>query len=618
MSEVEYPSTAVQVSETNPAMAPGPEQTGAGAWSGRSVRSIGVPESGQHHHLADRLAEPLHARQAGEAPPGRPASNREEETTARDTPLGGRQVRPFGWPKNMELHKLTPEALARLATDPRSPTRIRETPLHDLRHEDVLHNLPAEVRREFLGERAAAWNLAEELTLDDDTTAAISRQVLHDDIPVELVAPLANAHVRLKEQLDELGNAQSGPELETAMRAIRDAMAQAFDDAGQQLTSDNRHRAFKMFWRVVLAPVPEEQAQGIVEQLNRAGSPLRSLGEGAAWYRNECRRQQTAPQSAGTGQRPHPAAQQTPRTAQQPSRTPRQPSASPGPRPVGTPTFSRQSIEAATDYSLMMRSLAEVLHEKTGRPTIAPADAGTADVPDRTIAALRNLGVPMPAPRRLGRQNPDTPVSESGIAAICRQLDEHLQIASRGSFVQGVSAECLRDIQNNNYVIGNRQVPGDFDSVKREIAAFCSNPDGHLNPNLLRNLSMLAYRGGIDCVRRTCLNNSRPDIALFSEDPVLTEVQQVHRLWRDESGNVILESWRVGHVKQVRRQDANGGAETVDLDPRRSILDLRVRFGFDGVTGQPSFQGVSIGYALVPAAQTPALAAATDETASAR
>ena len=261
----------------------------------------------------------------------------------------------------------------------------------------------------------------------------------------------------------------------------------------------------------------------------------------------------------------------------------------------------------------MMRSLAEVLQEKTG--SCRPVEVN-GNVPDEMIVTLRNLGISMPAPRRLGQQNRDTPISEAGLAAMRQQLSEHLRVKGQGQFKNGVSAECIRDVRNNTYVIENDRIQHDQYSIGQAMLDFCTPPGGHLNRLLLRNLSMLAYRGAFDCVRETCLNYARPEIALFSEEPVVPDVDQYHRVVRDGAGNVILESRQVGKVQQVIRRNENGTPETVDLDPDRSLLDLTVRFKLDGTTGQPELKDACIDYAFIPVQETFGEFDSADETMS--
>ena len=261
----------------------------------------------------------------------------------------------------------------------------------------------------------------------------------------------------------------------------------------------------------------------------------------------------------------------------------------------------------------MMWSLAEVLHEKTGRYTPIEING---NVPDETIVTLRNLGVSMPAPRRLGRQNQDAPISEAGLAAIRQELSEQLRVKGRGEFERGVSAECIRDVQNNTYVIENKLVQHDQGSVGQAMIDFCTAPGGHLDQQLLRNLSMLAYRGAFDCVRETCLNYARPEIALFSEEPLVTDIEQSHRLARDRIGDVTLESRLVGKVQQVKRRNESDSLETVDLDSDQSHVDLTVRFKLGGATGQPELKDACIDYAFIPAEESFGNFASADEAMS--
>ena len=667
MSEVEYSPIATQASETNPAFAPTPDQVRVDTRSGRAVYVVQGLDTGEAAGASNRFAESLRDRHAGTTSLGNSNSNR-EEAQVRDTPLGDRHARAVqsegdsppatststgrtprssnpasdagevhehpgvraarNWPAYIDPGNLTPEALARLANNSPSATGARQTPVHAPEREDVLRSLPVEVQREFLRERAAAWSVVEDLDLDlDDTTkAAIKQQVLHDDIPHYLVAPLANAYLQIKDELGSLSGAHSGNELQTAMRAIRTAMNRAFDEAGLQLSPNNRHRACKTFWRIVLAPGRRDQALGIAGQLRREGSPLRALGEGATWYKDEHHRLQTAPQPSQAAAQSSRAAEQSPRVqrrsqrtgqrgyqmATQPPRAAQRPSASTHPGSARTPA-GRASLKTATDYSLMMCSLAEVLHEKTGS---CPPVEVNGNVPDETIVTLRNLGVSMPAPRRLGQQNENTPISEAGLTAMRQQLSEHLRVKGRKEFKHGVSAECIRDVENNTYVIENKLVQHDQGSVGQAMLQFCSSPGGYLNQRLLKNLSMLAHRGAFDCVRETCLNYARPEIALFSEEPVVTDVEQSHQLARNEAGDVTLESRLVGKVQQVKGRNESGTLETVDLDPDQSHLDLTVSFKLDGATGQPELKDACIGYAFIPAEGSSGDFDSADETMS--
>ena len=197
-----------------------------------------------------------------------------------------------------------------------------------------------------------------------------------------------------------------------------------------------------------------------------------------------------------------------------------------------------------------------------------------------------------------------------------QQLSEHLRVKGRGEFKHGVSAECIRDVENNTYVIENKLVQHDQGSVGQAMLQFCSSPGGHLNQRLLKNLSMLAHRGAFDCVRETCLNYARPEIALFSEEPVVTDVEQSHRLARDPAGDVILESRLVGKVHQVKRRNESGTLETVDLDPDQSHLDLTAHFKLDGTTGQPELKDACIDYAFFPAEESFGVFDSADETMS--
>ena len=264
-----------------------------------------------------------------------------------------------------------------------------------------------------------------------------------------------------------------------------------------------------------------------------------------------------------------------------------------------------------------MFSLAEVLNEKTDWFVHGVPFTSNRDVPDETIATLRNLGVPMPAPRRLGGQNRNTPISEPTIAAIRMQVQERQQNKMAARWTNPESEERIQDPEHNTYFIQESKLPDNRESIARELAALCRREDHKLNRRLLCNLLVLAHQGALDCVQDTCLNSARPDIALFSEEPVLTEARQSYKFSRTLYGNVTLISERFGKVKQVRAQNEYGDLETVDLDTEQSHFHLKARFVLDHVTGMPELDRVTVDYAFIPTAEVPERSAPTDETSSA-
>ena len=656
MSEVEFAPFAAHAGEGNPAIASTPKQTGATAWFARVVRPVGNLDTGENIELAERFAERTREGRAGATSYGLPNSNRGEEAVIRGRPIDDRQVRVIlaecanqppaaGSPTRparqdpasnageslapvsashhplptIDQHKLTPEALARLRTDLESGTSAGQIPAPARQDENESAHFPFRLTHRFLRERAAARAAVGELNLGAAAKAAIADEVIHDDIPAALIPVLGNAYVRVKDDLARLGTPLAGRALQNTVRAIRDAMTNAFDEAGIELNIESRHRACKMFWRFVLAPGADVQAQAIANQLNPAGSPLRALGEAVTWYRDEHHRAQPVPLSSRRGREPSltgqpPRTGQHSRTGQQPFRMAQQSCAMTNAGSAGTSAVSQESLRAATDYSVMMRSLAEVLDEKTGCFFDSLTLFGNDDVPDHTIATLRNLGVSMPAPARLGKKNRGTPVSEPGFAAMRQQLEEHIRIKSNEKTISGALAECIYDLHNNTFSIENRKLPHNNRVIRREIAEFCADQSGTANRQLLKNLSMLAYHGGFNCVRDTCLNTARPEIALFSEEPVITEVEQSHNLSRNESGDVILHSDQIGKVQQIKRRDEHGKLEIVDLDPNESRLGLTVRYKLNGETGKPTLEDVGIDYAFVLPAEVTEGRASADES----
>ena len=674
MSEIENHPIAARATGGEPTTALTPDQTGNATRSGRVARSIGNLDSGGNLELADRFAGSSRDRCVRETSFGLQNESGVEVARGRGQPLGARQVlvtptehddlaatdnampgllrqnaasntgeatasvgATHHAPLNIHRDKLTPEALARLNTGLRSGTSGRHSPDPELPDEAGQRNLTGQLTGRFLQERAAARTAVEALHLNPAAKVAIVEQVIHDDIPAAWIPAMGRAYSRIGDHIARLGAPLSGRGLQETVRAIRNAKNDAFDEAHLEVNTENQHRAHKMFWRFVLAPGASARAQAIVDQLRPAGSPLRAIGDAATWYRGEYQPSQTVQPSPGRVQRSSrmtrqapqrvqqsapraqqfsPTAQQSTRSVQHSPQAMQHSSTSSNLPSTRMSAFSPESLRAATDYSVMICSLAEVLDEKTGWLWTSLSIVGDNNVPDQTIATLRNLGVPMPAPARLGEQNRKTPISEPALAAIREQFEEHLRIKRSGTLEFGVLAECIRDVRNNTYAIEGRELRRDNETVAHEMQAFCTGRNSGLNRTLLSNLSMLAYRGGFNCVHATCLNNARHDMALFAEEPVITEVEQSHYLSRTESGDVILNSEQWGKVRQLKIPVEHGDRETVDLDPDSSHLRLAIRFRLDGTTGRPALEDVNIDYAFIPLDDGPESLATEDETSS--
>ena len=587
MAEVAYPPFVTQTGEGNPTADTRPDQTGAASWRGRDVRFVGSPDTGESPALADGFLRSPLAGHAGDDMFEWPHSSTDEEAPVRGKPLGDRQARVVVTEGDVP----TPEARVNRETDPWRGTTGGQTPAPAHRDAIALQSPSGRAADGFRRERAAALAEVQALQLDEDAKASIAEQVMRGEISAPLVSALGGAYLRIQDDLGWLGGPLSPRDLQYTLRSIRNAMNNAFDEAGVEIDAANRLQAFKTFWRFVLAP--GNSAQAILNQFEPPQSPLRAVGEAAYWYCGEHQRSQPA-------QRPPRRARQSHRTERQPPQAARQPGASTRAKPAQATAAHRESLKNATDYSVMLRSLAQVLDEKTGMTSSSLLIIPNNNVPDETIVTLRNLGVRMPAPARLGQQNRSALISEGTLEAVRRQLDEHLRVKNSESSGTPILEECVRDIPCNSYSIGGRDLPSDNASVGEEMINFCKGRDGSVNQVLLKNLSMLAYRGGFNCVLDTCLKNAQPEVALFSEEPVMSVVGQSHDLSRARNGDVILRSELHCKVNQLKTRNEQGEPEAVDLDADNSHVHLAIRYKLDGTTGQPALDDIDIGYAFMP------------------
>ena len=476
-------------------------------------------------------------------------------------------------PLHLDVARLTADARDELNGRLQACIDDGTIPADRLGDEAALRAAAGRVVGDFVKERAAAATAVAGLTvIDVDDRGAMIDQVMHDIVPASMVPAVLSAGVVLTDDLAALGSPLKTRELQDRVAAVLNAMTQAFSCSETKIDGCNRDAMCRMFWRFLLARAEDGRVQALADTMRAPWSPLRAIGAAARWYADvfpgtddEAQVRQSEPENA----------------TQLPSR-------------------DAQSARNAAAIAAMTSALVAVANERLDASRHVAPLAADDDVPDQTIATLRNLGVAMPAPHRIGEVNPRVPISVPGLRAIGQELESHLQSKGAARFEGGVLQESTRDHDRITYVIEGRKLPLDKGTVLREMRNFCSDGEYGLNEKLLKTLSMVAYRATTGCVLSTCLNPLRSDVAVFDGLPTLYPVVRYCNISSDDRGDVLVQCEHSGPVIRLDSIDRRGDPVLVETDPSASHVGVAVTIRIDARTAEVELKDVRISYSLMP------------------
>ncbi len=472
-------------------------------------------------------------------------------------------------------------------------------------------------------EREAARKQLDRLDLADDcdasARAALKFQLTVDSLPVQLVSPLARAYGLVKEDLARLGGRQSRVQLQKIIRRVSEAISEAFRQSGIDVSVENQNMMYVQAWRFLLAPGGESGAASILRQFQGSRSLLRDICEGANWYRVEFPSIQAWSRFAAVGN-----VESNPRS---PDRR-----ASPG-SSASTPKDARHAV---TVCSTLLLSLHTVVNEKLRTANRVVPLGCNAKPSDAAVAALRDLGVPFPAPDRVGRANRQVSLSKHQRREINAQLHDQLTDSARqGVDVFGLTKGCGQDLKrdharylgqqrrvgsgracNRYYIDSDRCLPQDPDTVSLAMRRFCtewnSRGEAAVNHELLRNVSAMAHGATFDSVHAACMDPARPELALMNGQIHGIVQHTSYRLSRTASNEPRLHLERLlrpcWYEPQYRCSSADvadgganesGGDRPVSLNPTRSSFRTRIEVKFDPQTQTPFVYKVRLSYNLV-------------------
>lgn len=472
----------------------------------------------------------------------------------------------------------------------------------------------------FVAERIAARAEVEALQIPGDfggrKKAALLAQVSCDNIPARLAQTLGLAYNEVEKDLARLAKPLprehflAPQQLQNSISAIHLAISRAFAAADVKPLVSDQSELHRFAWRFLLAPGGVSGAEAIHGQLAPSDSLLRELGEAATWYGywfpgpGEWERKYESADRSLHGKRIH----------------------------------TEETRHTAACYAELINSLASVLEEQLGNRVDA-VPLGWNDAPaDRAIATLRNLGIPFPAPNRLGadKANDDVLLCESQMKEMSTKLGLHLNQSRREKTdVFGIAMGCREYLDEDHerytelhrrlgsgrafvryYIDSEQFLPQDPDAVAQALRNFCLETDGRgnqaANSKMLKKISAMAHHATLDCLYSGCLNPDRPDLAIMDGRIVSATKHTAFRLSRNENNEVRLEIeeelrpfWYLpvnkdnANRRMGRATDDDASADRIPLSPTQSHVHTRVAMKFDSRRYNPEIDRVDVDYCLV-------------------
>ena len=454
---------------------------------------------------------------------------------------------------------------------------------------EALRALAEEVVGRFIAQREAARSEVRAFRYNpQETRQALLALVTRDNIPAGLVRKAQDTAFLVGAELARLVRPLPAEELESVVDKLHVDLTTTWREPGVEYSEIEEALAYRWVWRFVLASRGEDEAVAILGQTAPKDSPLRGIAEAAAWYAEEF--DETAPYIG----------------AARPARD------------------ARSFKPRASHIAGTLQSLWDTLHERTGwEANGGRVFKANAFPDDRAIASLRNLGVPFPAPGRLGVAQPVVPISNPAQTEMNEALGDHVRTSDQINR-SGLARNCVNFLRYNEtlpvdrfrarFFIDGRELPrnADAETVARAMKDFCRDTNGIVNENLLASVSRVFDHATIDCVYAGCMAPKRPDLAILDGYPEGVYEGHSYSLWKNDDGEVRLgvgEMITPLYFHRRQRSPADPAAPRPTdgaARPRREMLSgkashfcTRALVKFDPESHRPEFGKVEIGYSLI-------------------
>ena len=434
----------------------------------------------------------------------------------------------LGTPGSVADSGISPDAAEHLCRRFASSIDSGDIRPDELVDDGALQSLARDVVAQFKKERKAALERLGALSyVDDAERKAFLAQVSRDTVSPILVSCLAFAHEMLCERLSCLTSALPPEELHSVIAYTLLSIQSAWDNVGIEVTADNEQRLYRETWRFLLAPLPPDMVESIYGHYVAGDGPARRIGEAASWYATEFG---DSPEAARTYEDTEGRV---------------------------TLIHGEDSFKLARGYSNMLSGLAAVLHEKISpRADQAPPMRPLERPGDQTVATLRNLGIPFPAPDRLDCAAVDVPLSEPAMVEMRSEFAWHIQacrkVVRNGNLGAGMTKNFMDFLAANEQVRQQRRkacfrvdgvdLPGGAgtSAVVDALRRFCMDDTDGVDEKLLTRISQAASPETLRCVYAACMDPRRPDLAILNGYPRGVYEEHSYSLSKEEDGAVRL------------------------------------------------------------------------------
>ena len=462
---------------------------------------------------------------------------------------------------------------------------------------EELNAIVEKVVGKFAGERFAAAQAAQELPVSDAATKGrMLQEIVHGSMPASMVPTFCKVYPRLSQSFIELGKNDPRPppeKLEKALTEMHDTTMEVIR-AGQA-SFEGKETVMRSLWRVALAGHDSGQVQGIIDQMAQQGSPLWHFGRGVHYYRYDFG-QSDACLKAKKGVEGEGARQSPPDTVWV---------GSSGRQHAGEGGIYQSSIDTASNYDYMLNNLAQLCKDKTGAPEPLVGMSSLEALSDNAVTMMRNLGIKVPAPNRLGEENSDFRLSDQALEKVQGSIAHQSQRAASTKVVDGVLTEFTRDLGRATYRLQGEDLGTDPKAILDRLREFCTDGSGKLNEEMLLGISKVAYQATLGSLM-SILSPGSEHIAPFQSMPAkeggsANEARPEYDIGKNEKGEVTVHMKFSGPVQQLNGLDSQTGELTsVQLKTDVSRFGMTMDVSLNAETFEPVLNEAGMDYAFYP------------------
>ena len=470
---------------------------------------------------------------------------------------------------SLEARELLTERLARKVIDPFNAPRREELGL--LRDDSALESAVRPVLQDFVAERAESKRLVASLPISNPTKLAMADLVLHDAVEPRLAYEFGKAFSDVEGPLRTLGEPQEITQRRQSLGKICNAMDRAVEASGSNIGDANaRTDAYSAFWRTSLALCGAEQVTAIAESM-RPNQDLSEIHAGIKHFQDNLAMDIVSDDGRL--------------------------------RPFKDTLYTMESFVQAAKYESLLDTLMLELGRQSKVDLKVPRPNG--EISDAAIAAMRDLGIPMPAPQRLGSVEPDVPLSEPTLREIHAGIERHKAEADRARTNRGFFPTAIVDFNRADYFIDGQLQPKDQQSAMDSFRRLCTKQDGALNEKMLQRVSAFANQAGLGIAYSVFFGSDlRPDLAAMDGTPSsaleFNKTLSYDLAPEKPDGDLLLRIRYAMKPDTLALMDDKREIQPTALDSNRSELKIEMDMRFDAETCEPKLERVKFGYALLP------------------